>query len=93
MPPFPTSEARQLIELELGAPVEEIFIGLSDSAEVVAAASLGQVYKAQLRSDTDVASYVAVKVQRPDIINSVSLDMHIIRTLVPIIKEAASLQR
>jgi len=92
VPPFPTSEARQLIELELGAPVDEIFIGLSDSAEVVAAASLGQVYKAQLRSDTDVASYVAVKVQRPDIINSVSLDMHIIRTLVPIIKEAASLQ-
>lgn len=92
VPPFPTSEARRLIELELGAPVDEIFIGLSDSAEVVAAASLGQVYKAQLRSDTDPTAYVAVKVQRPDIINSVSLDMHIIRSIAPIIKEAASLQ-
>ena len=92
VPPFPTSEARRLIELELGAPVDEIFIGLSNSAEVVAAASLGQVYKVQLRSDTDPTAYVAVKVQRPDIINSVSLDMHIIRTIAPIIKEAASLQ-
>jgi len=91
VPPFPTSEARRLIELELGAPVDDIFIGISDSSEVVAAASLGQVYKAQLRSDKD-QSYVAVKVQRPDIINSVSLDMHIIRKLAPLIKEAASLQ-
>ena len=92
VPPFPTSEARRLIERELGAPVDDIFIGISDSAEVVAAASLGQVYKAQLKSDKDQGTYVAVKVQRPDIINSVSLDMHIIRKLAPLIKNAASLQ-
>jgi hypothetical protein len=52
VPPFPTVVARKIIEEELGRPIEEVFqAGIEPSASVVAAASLGQVYKAKLRSD------------------------------------------
>lgn len=52
VPSFETSIAREIIEQELGAPADMIFLsGIEPSAKVVAAASLGQVYKAVLRSD------------------------------------------
>ena len=52
VPSFDTALARQIIERELGMPADTIFIsGIEPSAKVVAAASLGQVYKAVLRSD------------------------------------------
>ena len=41
----------------------------------IAAASLGQVYKGKL----DDGREVAVKVQRPDMIRRIALDMHLIR--------------
>lgn len=46
------------------------------SPEPVAAASLGQVYKARLRSTGEI---VAVKVQRPSIGDSIALDMFLVR--------------
>merc|ERR1719247_1809804 len=46
--------------------------------EPVAAASLGQVYKATLRESGDE---VAVKVQRPFVLETVSLDLHLARML------------
>jgi predicted unusual protein kinase regulating ubiquinone biosynthesis (AarF/ABC1/UbiB family) len=90
VPPFPTPRAIQLIEAELGCPVTEVFEGgIDPSLQVVAAASLGQVYKLRLKgSGTDVA----VKVQRPDIVQQVALDMHILRSIAPIAKELAGLQ-
>lgn len=52
VPSFDTALARQIIERELGSPADTIFIsGIEPGAKVVAAASLGQVYKAVLRSD------------------------------------------
>ena len=48
------------------------------SAEPVAAASLGQVYKATLRATGDT---VAVKVQRPFVLETVSLDLFLVRNL------------
>eukprot|EP00966_Prymnesium_polylepis_P044599 1033700-Prymnesium_polylepis.1 len=59
---------------ELGAPVADIFSTITP--EPVAAASLGQVYKATLRSTGDE---VAVKVQRPFVLETVSLDLHLAR--------------
>ena len=77
VPPFPTAVARRIIEEELGQPVESIFSsGVESTASVVAAASLGQVFKAKLRSD---GSDVAVKIQRPAILENVALDMHLLR--------------
>ncbi|XP_028799055.1 uncharacterized protein LOC114754465 isoform X4 [Neltuma alba] len=59
IPPFSTHIAIRSIETQLGAPVSEIFSDISP--EPIAAASLGQVYKAHLHS----GELVAVKVQRP----------------------------
>jgi len=74
VPPFPTSQAIAIIEEELGSPINEIFSEFSNKP--VAAASLGQVYKAKLKADQ---REVAVKVQRPEIMNQVALDMHLLR--------------
>ena len=52
VPSFDTCLARAIIERELGQPADSIFLsGIGPDARVVAAASLGQVYKAVLRSD------------------------------------------
>lgn len=73
MPPFSTDEARSIIREELGIDAAVAFSHLSD--EPVAAASLGQVYRGTLADGTDVA----VKVQRPDMMRIIALDMHLIR--------------
>lgn len=86
VPPFPSDEAYAMIEEELGMDVDEVFETLGE--EPVAAASLGQVYKGTLKSD---GRTVAVKVQRPDIMNEIALDMYLIRELAAILKRAFTL--
>ncbi|GMH07952.1 hypothetical protein Nepgr_009792 [Nepenthes gracilis] len=68
IPPFPTHVAIKSIESQLGMAVSEIFADISPAP--VAAASLGQVYKAHLHS----GDLVAVKVQRPGMSQSLTLD-------------------
>ncbi|KAM3759089.1 hypothetical protein ACB098_01G094700 [Castanea mollissima] len=68
IPPFPTHIAIKSIETQLGAPLSQIFADISP--EPIAAASLGQVYKAHLHS----GELVAVKVQRPGMSLSLTLD-------------------
>ncbi len=96
-PPFSTEEARGIIESELGSRIEEIFVKFPK--EPIAAASLGQVYKATIvlegnddGSGTGKAERdVAVKVQRPNIMNQIALDMHLIREVAPVIKRTFNL--
>lgn len=76
VPAVPTAVAKQIIEAELGRPADEVFSGIEGSP--IAAASLGQVYRARLRTDPE--QEVAVKVQRPDMIKQVALDMHVLRS-------------
>ncbi|GMH41398.1 hypothetical protein BSKO_09308 [Bryopsis sp. KO-2023] len=71
---FPTELAREIIEAELGQPLDEIFSEISE--EPVAAASLAQVYKARLRSSGE---YVAVKVQRPAALETISRDLYVMQ--------------
>ncbi|MFN4269055.1 MAG: ABC1 kinase family protein [Thermosynechococcus sp.] len=73
LPPFPNEVAFQFIEEELGAPPSELFAELSDHP--IAAASLGQVYRGKLHSGEEVA----VKVQRPGLAESITLDIYILR--------------
>ena len=73
LPPFPTSIAFAIIEAELGKSVEEIYREITP--EPIAAASLGQVYRAKLYSGEEVA----VKVQRPYLLPTLTLDLYLIR--------------
>jgi predicted unusual protein kinase regulating ubiquinone biosynthesis (AarF/ABC1/UbiB family) len=75
LPPFPNEIAFRLIEEELGYPPEVIYADLSPSP--VAAASLGQVYKGHLKT----GETVAVKVQRPDLAQNITLDLCILRRI------------
>ncbi|PMB47420.1 hypothetical protein CEN40_08755 [Fischerella thermalis CCMEE 5205] len=75
LPPFPNEIAYQFIQEELGAPPQEIYTELSP--EPIAAASLGQVYKGKLSTGEEVA----VKVQRPDLRERITIDLYILRRL------------
>jgi len=75
LPPFPHAIALQTIEAELGAPVGQLFEEFPDYP--VAAASLGQVYKARPVG----GGWVAVKVQRPNLERQLRRDLVLIRLL------------
>jgi predicted unusual protein kinase regulating ubiquinone biosynthesis (AarF/ABC1/UbiB family) len=75
LPAFPHAIALRLIESELGAPADRLFAEFPDYP--VAAASLGQVYRARLAD----GHWVAVKVQRPDLPFILRRDLVIIRSL------------
>ncbi|ESW12793.1 hypothetical protein PHAVU_008G143200 [Phaseolus vulgaris] len=76
LPTFPDEEAFACIERELGLSLDSVFSSISPSP--IAAASLGQVYKAQLKYS---GRLVAVKVQRPGIEEAIGLDFYLIRGL------------
>lgn len=73
LPPFSSKIALSIIEEELGLNIAEIYQEISP--EPVAAASLGQVYKAVLHTGEDVA----VKVQRPNLAPIITLDLYLMR--------------
>ena len=75
LPAFDHATALKVIEAELGAPAESLFEEFPDYP--MAAASLGQVYKARLAD----GRFVAVKVQRPNLPFILRRDMAIIRAL------------
>lgn len=66
LPPFPTEDARRIIEDGLEVPLATYFTDFSDA---IAAASIAQVHRAKLLPDTDDAEGrdVAVKVLRPGV--------------------------
>ncbi|KAL6548535.1 hypothetical protein OROGR_008956 [Orobanche gracilis] len=76
VPSFPDDVAMALLEEELGQPWYHVYSELSSSP--IAAASLGQVYKGRLKENGDL---VAVKVQRPFVLETVTIDLFIIRNL------------
>ena len=75
LPPFPNEIAYQFIEEELGAHPDQIYAELSPMP--IAAASLGQVYKGKLKT----GEIVAVKVQRPDLRERITIDLYVLRRL------------
>jgi predicted unusual protein kinase regulating ubiquinone biosynthesis (AarF/ABC1/UbiB family) len=75
LPAFPHAIALRTIEEELGAPVGHLFEEFPDYP--VAAASLGQVYKARPVG----GGWVAVKVQRPNLERTLRRDLVLIRLL------------
>ncbi|MDR0267106.1 AarF/ABC1/UbiB kinase family protein [Paenibacillus sp.] len=75
VPPFPLEAARSILEEELDAPVEEMFERFDDIP--VAAASIGQVHLGRLKSGEEVA----VKIQRPGALQTITRDLGILRNL------------
>ncbi len=73
LPPFPNAIAFAIIESQLERTVQEAYKEISPTP--VAAASLGQVYRARLHSGEEVA----VKVQRPNLLPTLTLDLCLMR--------------
>lgn len=73
VPPFPNEIAFARIEKELGLKINEVYKEFE--LEPVAAASLGQVYRARLHSGEEVA----VKVQRPNLEATIKGDLEILK--------------
>jgi predicted unusual protein kinase regulating ubiquinone biosynthesis (AarF/ABC1/UbiB family) len=73
VPPFPNDVAFARIERELGKKINEVYSEFE--IEPVAAASLGQVYRARLHTGEEVA----VKVQRPNLEAIIKGDVAILK--------------
>jgi predicted unusual protein kinase regulating ubiquinone biosynthesis (AarF/ABC1/UbiB family) len=73
LPAFDNDLAMQIVETQLKKPIDELFREISPRP--VAAASLGQVYKAKLYS----GETVAVKVQRPNLLPVITRDLYLLR--------------
>jgi len=76
VPPFETAVARQIIEEELGRPIEEVFSEFDDTT--LGSASIGQVHRARLLTGEEVV----VKVQRPGVQQKVKSDLALLHELV-----------
>jgi predicted unusual protein kinase regulating ubiquinone biosynthesis (AarF/ABC1/UbiB family) len=75
VPAFDNAEAARIIERELGVLPEIVFAEIG--SEPIAAASLGQVYRARLHTGEDVA----VKVQRPNLDKIINFDLAVLRSI------------
>ncbi|AOX03870.1 hypothetical protein BJP34_34535 [Moorena producens PAL-8-15-08-1] len=73
LPPFDNAIALSQIEQDLGRSIQTLFSEISPKP--VAAASLGQVYRAKLHTGEEVA----VKVQRPNLRPVLTLDLYLMR--------------
>ena len=73
VPAFPYEQVVETVESELGKPIPQIF-QFFDPAPI-AAASLGQVHRAQLHTNEEVV----VKVQRPGLEKLFTVDLDILR--------------
>lgn len=81
VPPFPAKEAREIIEKELGHPMRALFTDFHDKP--IGSASIAQVHLATLNEGTRVA----IKVQRPDIEKTISLDVAILHDLAKFVEK------
>ena len=77
--PIPLEVARAVIDRELEVPIEKLFVEF-DPVQL-GSASIGQVYRARLRS----GQVVAVKVQRPEAPERVEADLRLMRDLASLI--------
>jgi len=73
--PIPTSTAKEIIQSELGRPLEEVFASFDE--EPLGSASLSQVHRATLKG----GEVVAVKVQRPRVADIIEVDLEIMHHL------------
>ena len=87
VPPFPNEVAFARIEKELGRKINEVYAEFE--LEPVAAASLGQVYRARLYTGEEVA----VKVQRPNLEATIKGDIVILKKVAKFAERFPQLER
>lgn len=78
--PFPFEQVREIVEAELGRPLNEVYEKFEETA--LAAASIGQVHRATLRDGEEVV----VKVQRPNIERVIEVDLEILLHLATLLE-------
>jgi ubiquinone biosynthesis protein len=81
VPPAPWEEALAIIDKELGQPLDQLFLVVDPTP--IASASLGQVYAALLPDRTEVI----IKVQRPNIEQTIETDLAILADLAHLAQE------
>jgi predicted unusual protein kinase regulating ubiquinone biosynthesis (AarF/ABC1/UbiB family) len=89
-PRVPFKDMRKVIESELGERIDDVFAEFDD--EAVAAASIGQVYRARLPEDFGgklAGREVAVKVQYPGVAEAVRSDLQNLGLLMRVAKRIA----
>ncbi|MEO7931741.1 MAG: AarF/UbiB family protein [Chthoniobacterales bacterium] len=79
--PFPYEKIEAIVSVELGARISRAFQEFDPTP--MAAASLGQVHRAVLRS----GQIVAVKIQRPDVRETVSEDLEALAEIAAMLDE------
>lgn len=79
VPPFPFDQAKEIIERDLGAPLDLLFVDFDPVP--FAAASIAQVHSARLQD----GSQVMVKVQRPYIDRIIARDISILEGIAGLI--------
>jgi len=82
-PRLPFAKQRRLMESELGGKLSDVFAAFDETP--IAAASIGQVYRAR----THAGDEVAVKVQYPGIAEAVETDLRNMNVLLPLVKRMA----
>jgi len=87
VPPVDYTQIKEVIELELGGKVEDIFAEFD--ANHIAAASFGQVHRAVLLSK----EVVAVKVLRPGIEKIIAIDLMAFRAVIWMLKICTNWQK
>lgn len=75
VPPFPGSQARELIETAYGKPIDSVFRNFQEVP--LAAASIAQVHTAELLDGTEVV----IKVLRPKIRQYITRDINLLHTI------------
>ncbi|WP_456488467.1 ABC1 kinase family protein [Caminibacter pacificus] len=78
--PLPFEEMKRVLEDEFEKPYTEIF---EEDFELLASASIGQVYKARLKT----GEIVAVKILKPDIEEKIYADIAILQRLAKLLRD------
>lgn len=78
---FDTALAREIFQKEVGLDVDEVFKDFNNKP--IAAASIGQVYEAKLQTGEEVI----VKIQRPNIEETIKSDIEILKSMVTGLKD------
>jgi len=81
VPPFPFAEVEEIFLAETGKKPSELFQEFNE--QPMAAASIGQVHRARIKDGKEVV----IKVQRPNIENTIAIDLEILAHLASLTEQ------